>query len=72
MSNIAEGFERGSRSEFHQFLVIAKGSCGEVSSHLYVALDAVYLDDSEFQRLSAAAGETGKVRLATPCRAQAA
>lgn len=29
MSNIAEGFERGSRSEFHQILVVAKGSCGE-------------------------------------------
>jgi len=27
MSNIAEGFERCSRSEFHQFLVFAKGSC---------------------------------------------
>jgi len=38
MSNIAEGFERGSRSEFHQFLVVAKGSCGEVRSQVYVAL----------------------------------
>lgn len=30
ISNLAEGFERGGRSEFHQFVVIAKGSCAEV------------------------------------------
>ena len=51
MSNIAEGFERGGRSEFHQFLVIAKGSCAELKSHLYVALDADYIDAQTFQRL---------------------
>src|SRR5437879_485616 len=48
LSNIAEGFERGGRSEFHQFLVVAKGSCAEVRSQLYVALDAEYLGQAEF------------------------
>ena len=48
MSNIAEGFERGSRKEFIQFLHIAKGSNGEVRSQLYVALDRGHLSEQEF------------------------
>lgn len=48
MSNIAEGFDRGSRPEFHKFLVIAKGSCAEVRSQLYVALDCGYVTQQDF------------------------
>lgn len=51
MANIAEGFERGRRSEFHQFLSIAKGSCAEVRSFLYVAFDAGLLTGDAFQDL---------------------
>jgi four helix bundle protein len=51
MANIAEGFERGRRSEFHQFLSIAKGSCAEVRSLLYVAYDAGLLPADAFQGL---------------------
>lgn len=43
MSNVAEGFERGTRAEFIQFLYIAKGSCGEVRAQLQIALDQAYI-----------------------------
>lgn len=61
LSNIAEGFERGRRPEFHQFLVVSKGSCGEVRSQLYIALDAGYLDNDTFRNLHKMAHELGKV-----------
>jgi four helix bundle protein len=61
MSNIAEGFERGKPSEFHQFLCIAKGSCAEMRSQLYVAFDACHLDQDRFQELMALAVEVGKI-----------
>lgn len=51
MSNIAEGFERGRRAEFHQFLSTAKVSCAEARSLLYVARDADYLDEMTFKQL---------------------
>jgi four helix bundle protein len=48
MANIAEGFERGRLTEFRQFLSIAKGSCGELRSHLYVAHDFGYITPDRF------------------------
>jgi four helix bundle protein len=61
MSNIAEGFERRGRREFHQFLSTAKGSCAEVRSQLYVAFDIGYLEKSDFRKLLAQAEEVGRV-----------
>ena len=61
MSNIAEGFERGGRGEFHQFLSTAKASCAEVRSHLYVALDAGYLDKASFDPLIQRAEEVARI-----------
>lgn len=60
MSNIAEGFERNSQTEFHRFLVIAKGSCAEVRSQLYLAKDIGYLNGTEFELLMSQTEEVGK------------
>jgi len=49
MSNIAEGFDRGTRQEFLNYLFIAKGSCGEVKTQLYIAHDVGYIDILKFQ-----------------------
>ncbi len=61
MSNIAEGFDRGGRAEFHQFLSTAKASCAETRSLLYVALDADYLDQPTFDRFLAQAEEVARM-----------
>ena len=51
MSNVAEGFERGTTTEFIQFLYIAKGSCGEVRAQLQIADDQGYVGEAESERL---------------------
>ena len=61
MSNLAEGFERNRLGEFHQFLSVAKASCAEVRSLLYVALDADYVDEATFERLLSEAEEVGRI-----------
>jgi four helix bundle protein len=44
MTNIAEGFDRGTNKEFCQFLIISRGSASEVKSLAYAALDLKYID----------------------------
>jgi four helix bundle protein len=51
MDNIAEGFGRGSRLEFVQFLSIANGSGNELQSQLYRCLDRGYLSKEKFEEL---------------------
>lgn len=51
LSNVAEGFERGSTIEFIQFLYIAKGSCGEVRAQLQIAADQQYIAANHHEQL---------------------
>ena len=51
MDNIAEGFGRGSRLEFIQFLSIASGSADELKSQLYRCRDRSYIDQGDFDEL---------------------
>ena len=51
MNNIAEGAEAGSVSMFKRFLLIAKGSCGEVRSMLYIASDLNYMEKLKVEKL---------------------
>ena len=50
MDNIAEGFGRGGRQEFVQFLWISHGSADEVKSQLYRALDYENITEEEFKK----------------------
>ncbi len=61
MSNIAEGFERGTKNEFINYLHIAKGSAGEVRAQLYAAYDIGYLTIERFKYLNALATDCSRL-----------
>jgi len=61
MANIAEGFERSGRRELLQFVSVAKSSCGEVLSHLYVGLDAGHLNPQDFEDLKTKTVEVARI-----------
>ncbi|MFN3492050.1 MAG: four helix bundle protein [Anaerolineales bacterium] len=48
MSNIAEGFESRTDTQFINFLGMARASAGEVRSQLYIALDQKYISQEQF------------------------
>ncbi len=60
-NNIAEGFERKSNKELKQFLYVAKGSCGEVRSMLYIALELKYISQKEFDKIFSLSLEISKL-----------
>ncbi len=60
MDNIAEGFERGGRNEFINFLTYSKGSVSEVKSQLYRAFDRKYINKKQFESMYDKADIIGK------------
>lgn len=50
VSNIAEGYGRGRRSEYVQFLRMAYGSTGGLEPQLMLSNDLGYLSEAKFTR----------------------
>ena len=61
VSNIAEGYGRGHRGEYIQFLRMAYGSSGELETQLMLSKDLGYLNDEEFKRGSSLLLEVQKM-----------
>lgn len=61
VSNIAEGFERGSKKELIQFFYIAKGSAGELRAQLIISHDLKYISQQTYIDLSDKANHIGRM-----------
>jgi four helix bundle protein len=60
-ANVAEGFDRGSRAEFHRFLSIAKGSCAELATYIHLAHRLEYIDGATFDGMLDEAQEVSRI-----------
>jgi four helix bundle protein len=60
-SNTAEGFDRGTRAEFHRFLSIAKGSCAELRTHLHLAKRLGHINEEKARELLQQSEELSKI-----------
>lgn len=63
MNNIAEGFERQTPKDFAHYLRMAKASCGEVRSMLYLVEDLQYLTAAQKEELHALTIEIARLIL---------
>jgi four helix bundle protein len=59
-ANIAEGYERNHKKEYLQHLFIAKGSLGELETHLLLACRLGYLSEEEYDSIEKIRKETAR------------
>jgi len=60
-SNIAEGYGRGTRKDYKQFLSIARGSTLEVQTQLFIANELGYCDLEAFEQAKSLSEEVSKM-----------
>jgi four helix bundle protein len=60
-ANIAEGYRRGHRKEYIQFLRIAQGSCGELETFLSMSKDLGFIKEMDFEELEKAQDEISRL-----------
>jgi four helix bundle protein len=61
MANIAEGQGRRTNKDFANFLNISLGSVAETKSHLYLALDLNYINQTNFGEIYEKLDEVGRM-----------
>jgi four helix bundle protein len=59
--NIAEGYGRGSKGEYRQFLAIARGSNLEVQTQLVLAKELKFAIECDIDKVEALSFEVGKM-----------
>ena len=59
--NVSEGYRRGHRKEYIQFLHMAHGSCAELETLLSISYDLAMLDRITFERLYSLQEEISKL-----------
>jgi len=60
-SNLAEGYGRNSRKEFHQFVGVARGSLAEVETQIEIAKNLHYVSQESCSELLSRVDEVGRV-----------
>jgi four helix bundle protein len=60
-ANIAEGYRRGHRKEYIQFLRIAQGSCGELETFMSMSKDLGFITEKDFEGLDTAQDEISRL-----------